>query len=132
VDVAVADASRKRTAESPLKTNSSKNRRIIDYVEKDSNEFKCLEHQFPSPSVPLMETMELAFRSHETATFGRPRKDIDHRKVQRIALKCENLKVKLVLAEEETEAHNAKLTMEVEDLQYAVAASLSSESAYLA
>jgi hypothetical protein len=36
------------------------------------------------------------------------------------------------LAEEETEAHNAKLTMEVENLQYAVAASLSSESAYLA
>jgi hypothetical protein len=66
------------------------------------------------------------------ATFGRPRKDIDHLKVHRIARKCEELKVKLILAEEETEAHNAKLTMEVEDLQYAVAASLSSESTYLA
>jgi hypothetical protein len=73
--------------------------------------------------------MELDFRSPETETFRRPRKDIDHRKVQRIARKCEELKFKLVLAEEETEAHNAKLTMEVEYLQYAVSASLSSESA---
>jgi hypothetical protein len=130
--VDVADAGRKRTAESPLDTNSSKNRRIIDYVEKDSNEFKGPENQFPSTSVHLMEAMELDFCSPETATFARPRKDIDHRKVQRIARKCEELKVKLVLAEEETEAHNAKLTMEVEELQYAVSASLSSESAYLA
>jgi hypothetical protein len=79
-----------------------------------------------------MEAMELDFRSPETATFGRPRQDIDHRKVQRIARKCEELKVKLVLAEEETEAHDAKLTMEVENLQYAFAVSLRSESAYLA
>jgi hypothetical protein len=132
VDVAVADTSQKRTAESPLEIFFSKNRRVIDYVEKDSNKFKGPENQCPYPSVPLMEPMELDFRSPETATFGRPRKDIDHRKVQRIARKCEELKVKLVLAEEETEAHNAKLTMEVEDLQYAVDASLSSESAYLA
>jgi hypothetical protein len=89
VAVAVADASRKRTAESPLETNSSKNRRIIDYVEKDSNEFEGPENQFPSPSVPSMEAMELDFCSPETATSGHPRKDIDHRKVQRIARKYE-------------------------------------------
>jgi hypothetical protein len=59
VDVAVVDASRKRTVESPLKTSSSKNRRIIDYVEKYSNKFKSPENQFPSPSVLLMEAMEL-------------------------------------------------------------------------
>jgi hypothetical protein len=54
VVVVVVDASRRRTAESTLETNSSKNRRIIYYVEKDSNEFKGPENQFPYPSVPLM------------------------------------------------------------------------------
>jgi hypothetical protein len=132
VDVAVADDIRKRTTEYPLETNSSKNRIIIDCVEKDSSEFKGPENQFTSPSVPLMEAMELDFRSPEKETFGRPRKDIDHRKVQRIACKCEELKVKLVMDGEETEAHNSKLTMEVDYLQYAVAASLSIESAYIA
>jgi hypothetical protein len=116
VDVAVVDAGRKRTAESPLETNSFKSRRIIDYVEKDSNEFKGPENQFPSTSVHLMEAMEIDFHSPETATFGRPRKDIDHLKVQRTTRNCEELKVKLVLAEEETEAHHAKLTMEVDEL----------------
>jgi hypothetical protein len=89
VDVAVADAGRKRTADSPLETNSSKNRRIIDYVEKDSNEFKGPENQFTS--VHLMEAMELDFRSPETTTLGRPRNVIDHRKAQRIAPKYKEL-----------------------------------------
>jgi hypothetical protein len=45
VDVAVEDAGRKQIAESPMETTPPKNRRIIDYVENDSNEFKCAANQ---------------------------------------------------------------------------------------
>jgi hypothetical protein len=94
--------------------NYSKNRHIIDYVGKDSNEFKGPENQYPSTPLHSMEDMELDFRSTEMATLGRPRKDdfrstematlgrprkdIDHRTSQRIVRRYEELKVKLVLA----------------------------------
>jgi hypothetical protein len=68
----------------------------------------------------------------QMATFGRPRKEIDHRTAHRIIRRCKELKVKLVLVEEEKEADNAKLTMEVEEFKSTVDASLSSVSASLA
>jgi hypothetical protein len=46
VDVAVEDADRKLTAESPLETNSPNNRCTIEYVEKDSKRFKGPENQY--------------------------------------------------------------------------------------
>jgi hypothetical protein len=91
-------------------------KQILLYVENDSNKFIGPENQFPSTPVHLMEATELDFCSPETETFGRPRKYSDHRKAQRIVHKCEELKVKLVLAEEEKEANSVKFTMEVEEL----------------
>jgi hypothetical protein len=129
VDVAMADAGRKRIVESPLETNSSKNKCIIDYVEKDSNEFKGPENQYQSTPLHSMEAMDLDPPPPETATFGHPRKEIDRRTAQRIVRRCEEVKVKIVLAEEEKETDNAKLTMEVQGLKSVIAAPLSIISA---